>query len=162
MVSLRQTINLLYLHISNVASRLRHLYRSPMLWSGNILGGLSLPDPSPLSPSSILQLSNCPSLQLSHSLRHNNSKDAPGASCHPELSFVPPLLSLPDWMFLLFVNAEPLTPLSLHHLTLSSSSSLIILPKLNEIDSDGWTRASSSPLLRNSERHLPQVGEMHL
>lgn len=63
----------------------------------HFMDGLLCLDPPPLNP----PVSNCPTPQPSSPLQHNNSIAAPGASCHPELSFVLLLLSLLDWMLAL-------------------------------------------------------------
>lgn len=88
----------------------------PLSWE-HFMEGLLCLDPPPVNP----PVSNCPTPQLSSPLQHNNSTAAPGASCHPELSFVLLLLSLLDWMLALCD-----CPVS------SLSSPQIIFLKLNE------------------------------
>lgn len=115
---------------------------SPFLWaeSASWMGWLARTLP-PVNP----PVCNCPAPQLSSPFQHNNSIAAPGASCHPELSFVL-LLSLLDWMLALCDFS-----------VFPSTFPVIIFPELNEKDAFMDTKFgpchcykfSSSPLTNN-------------
>lgn len=104
----------------------------------HFMDGLLCLDPPPLNP----PVSNCPTPQLSSPFQHNNSIAAPGASCHPEPSFVLLLLSLRDWMLALC-----------NCIVSPSSSPLIVFLKLNEKDTMIDTCFRLSALYENLNLH---------
>lgn len=92
-------------------------------------------------PQSIVQSLIAPTLQLSSPFQHN-SIAAPGASCHPELSFVLLLWHLLDWMLVLC------------HCRVSPSSSPLII-FLN----DGYTLWTISTFLSVTMNDISSISE---
>lgn len=112
MVLVQKPINLLYL----IFLMLHHIWEGCTSFFFFFSLGVHprwviMPGPSPTPSSGLLIAPHCSSATP---FQHNNSKDAPGASCHPEPSFVLPLLSLLDWMFF-FSLWMPSFPPHHHH-----------------------------------------------